>query len=62
MITLSNVPAYSFGRAKRINKENNAVPGPGHYNWEMSKMTVLKNYPNSTIPRSKLRRGNYSKE
>ena len=62
MITLSNVPAYSFGRAKKTNKENNNIPGPGHDNWEVSKMKVLKNYPNSTIPRSKLKREEFSKE
>lgn len=62
MITLSNVPAYSFGKATKKNKNKDNTPGPGQYNWHVSKMSTLKRYPNSTIPKSKLIRGNYLQE
>lgn len=62
MITLSNVPAYSFGKAKKKTKNEVHTPGPGQYNWHIAKMSTLKKYPNSTIPRSKLERGNYLRE
>lgn len=60
MITLSNVPAYSFGKARKKCNSQQTTPGPGEYNWHLAKLNLLKKYSGSTIPKSKLKRGNYS--
>ena len=41
MITLPNVPAYSFKKQKKKTKYK-TTPGPGDYNWGFSKQKLLK--------------------
>lgn len=52
MITLPNVPAYSFPKKQKKNKIN-LTPGPGDYNWETSKQKLLKKSAGVVFARSK---------
>lgn len=55
MITLPNVPAYSFGRAKKKSKIE-TCPGPADYNWDLSKQKLLKKTVGTIFPKSRLSR------
>lgn len=61
MITLPNVPAYSFGRAKKKIKIE-TCPGPGDYNWEVSKQKLLKKTAATIFPKSKLSRFDFTQK
>lgn len=52
MITLPNVPAYSFGRNMKKG-DFESTPGPADYKWEHSKDKLLRKAVGAVIPRSK---------
>ena len=57
MITLPNVPAYSFTRAQKKQKMH-TTPGPADYNWDLAKQKLLKKSQGVVFSRSKLSRFN----
>ena len=52
MITLPNVPAYSFPKKQKKSKVS-LTPGPGDYNWQNSKQRLLKKSAGVVFARSK---------
>ena len=52
MITLPNVPAYSFGKQAKEQIMTSRTPGPGDYDWHLSKIKTMKKSPGILIPQS----------
>ena len=52
MITLPNVPAYSFGKQGKEQTLTSRTPGPSDYDWHLSKIKTMKKSPGILIPQA----------